>query len=97
MTKKILHAKKPPFSFGHFFGRFHAIIFTICAGGGLTVAVFLLMNILTSSSVPDDYTPPVTDASFDTHTIERVETLRTLDVKPSSPKLPSGRTDPFPQ
>lgn len=95
--KKTPPPKAPATSISGFFGRFHAMIFTIFVGGGLAVAVFLLMNILSSSSVPEGYIPPSTDTSFDAKTIERVEELRTLDTQPSTPTLPSGRTDPFPQ
>ncbi len=97
MAKKKQKASHANLTLGAFFGRFHAVIFTISVGGGLAVAIFLLMNILNSSSAPDDYAPPSTNTSFDTQTIERVQELRPLTDTPSAPPLPEGRTDPFAQ
>jgi hypothetical protein len=73
------------------------VIFAVTICGGLAVAVYLLMNIMNSSSAPEGYVPPSANMSFDTQTIERVEQLRPLSISPSAPNLGPGRTDPFPQ
>lgn len=96
MTKKQSDAPNPPLKVGDFFGRFHALIFTIGVGGGLTVAVYMFMTIITGASTPVEniQTPTLT---FDTKTLEHADSLRPLNVKPQVPDFPSGRTDPFPQ
>lgn len=97
MAKRSQQSTTSSLSLGAFLGRFHAVIFTIVVGGGLAIAVYLLMNILGSSSAPDDYTPPSATTSFDTQTIEQVEQLRPLSESPSAPTLPEGRISPFTQ
>ena len=82
---------------GAFFGRFHAVIFTVVVGGGLAVAVYLLMNILNSSDVPEDYTPQTANTSFDQQTIDHIEQLRPLSEQPASPDPTEGRTSPLAQ
>jgi hypothetical protein len=84
-------------SIGSFFGRYHAIMFFVIVFGGLSVEVYMLNGVITSSATPADYTPPTTDTSFDTRTIEQVEALRPLSEPPTPPEIPPGRTDPFPQ
>jgi hypothetical protein len=96
-TKSQHSTAAQPISIGVFFERFHAVLFAITIGGGLALAVFLLMNILNSSSAPEGYAPPSTNASFDAQTIDKVEALRPLSTTPTEPALPSGRTDPFAQ
>lgn len=97
MTKKPNQHQSANLNLSAFFGRFHAVIFAVIVGGGLAVCVYLLMNILDSSSAPEDYTPPSTNTSFDTQTIERVNQLRPLSERPSAPEIPEGRTSPFTQ
>lgn len=81
---------------GDFFGRFHAVVFFVVVCGALTIAVYMLSMVINDSSTPAGYTPPSTSASFDTHTIERVEQLRTLDTPPSPLELPTDvRNNPF--
>lgn len=95
--KKSPQISLPRIDISAFFYRFHTVTFTVIAGGCLVVAVYLLSNILTNASTPDDYAPPSTDTSFDTETIEKVEKLRPLTNSPVAPELPSGRTSPFTQ
>lgn len=86
-----------PVRIGDILGRFHALLFTLIVGGGLTFAVYLLMMIVSNSDTPDGYQPPSTSSTFDTQTIEQIETLRPLSSSPSQPNLPAGRIDPFVQ
>lgn len=98
MAKDLPKLKPPSIDIGSFFGRFHAVIFAVGVCGGLAVGIYLLSGLLNeSSTIPDNYTPPATDTTFDTSTIERVKQLRPLSVPPSAPDLPKGRIDPFPQ
>lgn len=82
--------------FGHIFGRYHVVLFTLTALLGLGVALFFLNNILVMSDKADDYTPAVISSSFDRPTIERLNRLYT----PSDPSAPGfqpsgGRASPF--
>ncbi len=94
--KKPAAEKKPPLSLGDFFGRYHAIIFTLGVGGGLSVAIFMLYSTIGNVGAPLDYTPSSADTSFDEATIERVRQLRPLTEQPTSPDFGPGRTNPFP-
>lgn len=88
--------KKESISVGAIFGRFHAVIFFVVVCGALTAAVHMLSTIVTNSSTPANYTPPSTNANFDTDTIQRVNGLRDLNTPPTPLELPSDvRTDPF--
>lgn len=94
--KQVQSKKKESMSIGAFFGRFHAVIFFVAVCGALTAAVYMLSSVVTNSSTPADYTPPSTNATFDTDTINRVNELRSLDAPPAPLELPTGvRTDPF--
>lgn len=97
MTKKqTSHKKSKPLSIGAFFSRFHAVIFFVVVCGALTAAVYMLSTTVSGSSTLTDYTPPSTNASFDTETINRVNELRDLATPPQQVTQPSGvRTDPF--
>ena len=88
--------KKESMSVGALFSRFHAVIFFVVVCSALTAAVYMLSTIVTNSSTPANYTPPSTNATFDTDTIYRVNELRSLDTPPAPLELPTGvRTDPF--
>lgn len=87
--------KKRTMSITDIFNRFHAVIFFVVVCGSLTIMVYMLNSVITTSSAPADYRPPSTSASFDTKTIDRVEQLRSLDEAPGAFELPSGRNDPF--
>ncbi|HMS92886.1 MAG TPA: hypothetical protein PKD28_00725 [Candidatus Saccharibacteria bacterium] len=94
--KQTSHKKGKPMSISAFFSRFHAVIFFVVVCGALTVAIYMLSTIITGSSTLTDYTPPSTNATFDTETINRVNELRDLDTPPKPLELPSdARTDPF--
>lgn len=98
MAKK-KSSKKPvkPIRISEFFGRYHVLLFTLVVGGGLSFIAYMLLMIVNNSTPSDDFMPPSASSSFDTQTIERIETLRPLNETPPNPDMPSGRTDPFPQ
>lgn len=92
-----LNPKKKSFSLQSLLFRYHAILFTITILGGLAVAVFLLNRAITPSDEVQGYTPQLTDTSFDTATIKKVEGLTPPGGTPPTIQLPSGRVDPFMQ
>lgn len=72
--------------------RYHVMIFTVLALGGLAIATLLLYQVI---SAPADEESTSTSTSFDTETIERLRNLRDSSDQPATPNLPAGRTDPF--
>jgi len=79
---------------GHFFKRFHFILFFVFSVGGLAVCVFLLYQIIGMSDQPNGYTSTSNSTQFDQATIDQLRALG----KPgeSSNKLDmSGRVNPF--
>ena len=87
---------KRSLSIKRLFERFHAVMFFVVVFGGLAVAVYMLSTIISNSSTPAGYTPPSTESSFDTETIDRVDQLRPLSTPPSAFDLPQNeRSDPF--
>lgn len=79
-------------SFSHFMHRYHVIIFAVFVVGGLSVATFLLYQVITSTSTP---TTSTSTSSFDKATIDRINKLRGANDTPEPLNLPSGRTNPF--
>lgn len=80
-----------------FFNRHHGVIYAVLVCIGLAVAIYMLLNIINNSSLPADYSPPTTNTTFDTDTIERVKELIPLSEQPKPIELPEGRTNPFTQ
>jgi len=84
-----------PKSLSYTFHRFHILIFVIVVLGALTVAVYLLNQILVKSDQANGYTAQTSNTTFDTATIKRITELHTMD-DPSTPiDLPVGRINPF--
>lgn len=81
--------------FTHFIGRFHVVIFVIVVLGGLTVIIFLLNNVILTSSDSTGYTPTGVSADFDQTTIDRIEQLKTRTETSGQLDLSKGRTNPF--
>ncbi len=79
-------------SLSRFFRRYHVIIFAVLALGGLTIATFMLYQLIVA---PVENVDSSTSATFDNKTADRLRSLRTSEEKPATPSLPSGRTDPF--
>lgn len=78
-----------------FIGRYHMVLFTVIVLGGLAVVVFMLNNIIISSSTSTDYTPAGTSGAFDQQTIDRVNSLKSRDEAAEQLDLSRGRTNPF--
>jgi hypothetical protein len=77
--------------------RYHAVLFTVTILGGLAVGVFMLNQAISSSDDAQGYTPQLTDTSFDTATIKKLEGLTPPGEMPPTLNLPEGRVDPFKQ
>lgn len=81
--------------FGRLLGRFHIVIYTIVAIGGLAVVVFLLYQTAFSAlTVPE---PDTTAApSFDQQTINKLQSLSEKSANSKPLQLPENeRTNPF--
>lgn len=84
-----------PASFSQILHRFHIMVFSVLVLGALIVAIFLLNQVLAKSDQNNGYVAQGTNASFDTTTINKLNTLRTIN-DPSIPlDLSSGRLNPF--
>jgi hypothetical protein len=78
-----------------FISRYHMVLFAVIVIGGLALVVFMLNNIIISSSTSTDYTPAGTSFSFDQETIDRVNSLKSRDEAAEELDLSQGRTNPF--
>lgn len=76
---------------GQIMHRYHVMLFTVLAIGGLSIATFSLYQLVIQ---PAEDPEQSVYASFDTKTAERLRKLHSSD-KPASPNLPPGRTNPF--
>lgn len=75
--------------------RYHIVLFSIFILGALIVAVYLLDQVLATSDQANGYTAQSNNAGFDTATINKINSLRTVQ-DPSIPlDLSSGRINPF--
>lgn len=74
--------------------RYHLILFTILALGGVIVATLILNNVV-SSSAPSDISTPYQE--FDKDTIERLSTLNTSPETATTPPIDTlrGPRTPF--
>lgn len=78
--------------FSVFAHRYHVLIFTVIAAGGLSVATFLLYNSVNTPSVS---TTSQVSNGFDTATMNKIDSLRSPGDPASPLSLPAGRTNPF--
>lgn len=76
------------------FKRFHLIVFFVFIIACLSVAVILINQILTESSI-DSNTPSSSTGSIDQATLERIQSLHTSDNPGPLPQPPAGRINPF--
>ncbi len=74
-----------------FFGRFHIIIFTLVAIGGLAFVIFIIYSLIFTTN-PEDSSE--TGISFDQSTIKNIETLHTSD-EPNEPIASNPTNSPF--
>lgn len=79
--------------FTAFIERYHLLMFFVLVFGGLSLAVFLLYQVVVSTDDANGYTPTVSNTSLDEDTIKE---LRRLDRTTLSSDLELyGRTNPF--
>lgn len=72
--------------------RFHFLLFILVIAGGLALAIFTLNTLITRSQQQGE---PVSNPTFDTKTIDRINQLRTRDDTNENITLPEGRINPF--
>jgi len=77
------------------FTRFHMTFFIVFLTAGLGIAVLFLNDILTETSLGDDYTSPIDAGSIDQATLNRIKELHTSDDTPAQAPFPNGRINPF--
>jgi hypothetical protein len=77
-----------------FLHRFHVTLFAVTVLGGIIVIVWLLNSVVVRSGDTGDYTPNISDASFDQATINKIKQLKTRDQNSGQLDL-SGRANPF--
>lgn len=78
-----------------FLHRFHVMIFALVVLVGLIFMIFLLYNIIISSTNTEGLTPQTTDTSFDQATIKRINELKSGDQSSDELDFSQGRTNPF--
>jgi hypothetical protein len=80
-----------------FIRRFHITLFVVIVTGSLAGAILVLNSIqLEASTPPTDYTPQITNTTFDQETIDRIKQLSTAEEYNAAFSLPQGvRTNPF--
>lgn len=93
-AKKNTHSSSTFRPLGHFFQRFHLILFFILVSGLVAAAVILINNALTEPS-QEEYTSTINAGSIDQATLERVQSLHSSTQSTAAPELPAGRINPF--
>lgn len=76
-----------------FFKRYHVTMFVILVLGSL-IAVALILNGIVQHS-PDESAATPSTAIFNQQTIDKLESLRTVEEQPSNPPVPLGNRNPF--
>ena len=71
------------------------MIFVVVVLVGLIIIVYLLYNIVISSTDTSGVTQNTTNTSFDKTTIKRINDLKTSDESSGELDLSQGRTNPF--
>lgn len=90
-TKHHVNLVKPS---GHFFRRFHFLIFFIVLVGCLAASVFYINYTFTN--IPEDgYTSSITPGTIDQTSLGRIQSLHTSSEPAGTPDLPSGRINAF--
>ena len=87
-----LNPKQLLASGSRFLHRYHVVMFTLLAVGGLAFATFRLYSVVTAAPTT---TTTQTVGNFDQATIDKINNLRASDEEMQPLKLPSGRTNPF--
>lgn len=76
----------------HFMHRYHIIIFTLIVVGSLSVATFVLYQVVNTSQLASD---DQVSTGFDKKTMEKINTLSGSDDAQPTLVPPAGRTNPF--
>lgn len=75
-----------------FFRRYHVILYSLTVVIGVSIAIFMLTQLLSGGEQNSTDTNTMT---FDKKTIEKIDSFNTRDKTPNSLQLPSGRINPF--
>lgn len=78
-----------------FFKRYHLILFTLTVVVGVSVAVFLLNQLMIAEGDSDNVSSQASGAIFDEATIDRIKNLNASTDSGSELVFPDGRVDPF--
>lgn len=78
---------------GHFFRRFHLVLYMLTVVIGVAFAIYLLSGVMTSSSDTSQHTQTL--QSFDKKTITELRSFSAASEQQQTFVLPSGRTNPF--
>lgn len=79
----------------NFLHRFHVMVFAFTVLVGLIFIVYLLYNVVISSTETEGLTPETTSTTFDKDTIKRINELKSRDQSDDSIDFSQGRTNPF--
>lgn len=81
---------------GHFFHRFHVLLFTLFALGGLIIAIFSINSALTISTQDPVEATANLNTTFDTATMKEIDKLRSLTQDQQKLEFPANqRTNAF--
>ena len=91
--KQSLSLKSLTTSLSNLFKRHHIILFALTVVVGVSVAMFLLYNLINATS--EEVITPMPSTIFDEETIARINKLAPSDGTQRELILPSGRINPF--
>lgn len=81
-------------AFSHFVSRFHVILYTLTIVAGVSIAVFMLNNLISISQNTDAVsTPSLTIAEEET--MKRIDNFHISGSEQDNFSLPPGRVNPF--
>lgn len=76
-----------------FFKRYHITLFIVLALGGVIAATLTISSIAQTSGASGATSSP--QAVFNQQTIDRLDSLKTVDEQSPNPDVPMGKRDPF--
>lgn len=80
---------------GHFFRRYHVILFSLTIVISVSAAVMMLNNLLVISGASTGSETNIQASGFDQKTIDKIENFTTASDSPRPFSLPAGRVNPL--
>ncbi len=77
----------------HFLHRYHVIMFTLLAIGGLAFATLKINQAVSTPQAAPQQAP--LSSTFDAATMKKINSLNQTSTQSTNFTLPSGRTNPF--